>query len=146
GVGGALLLGVAADRGAGAAADLGDAQPDDLFPDLLALAGGDNHAGVGAGNPGEGADGRENLVADAVGEVFGVDVVGLLQRGGADGVGGDSVGRLKVLGVHQSSRELVFVQLQPEQDAQPHVVDAAFHRPVHRLGVVGVVVFGAGGV
>src|SRR5699024_11669074 len=46
GVGRALLFGIAADRGAGAAADLGDAQPDDLFPDLLALAGGDNHAGV----------------------------------------------------------------------------------------------------
>ena len=48
--------------------------------------------------------------------------------------------------VHQKPRELVAVSVEPEQDAQPHVVDAAVHRPVHRLGVVVVVVLGARGV
>ena len=53
---------------------------------------------------------------------------------------------LQMFGVHQQPGELVAVQLQPVKHAQPHVVDAALHGAVHGLGVVGVVVFGAGGM
>ena len=54
----------------------------------------------------------------------------------------DSESRLEMLGVHEQAGQLVAVQLQPEQNAQAHVVDSALHGPVHRLGVVGIVVLG----
>ena len=54
--------------------------------------------------------------------------------------------RLQMLGVHQQAGEFVFVHLQPEQHAQPHIVNAALHGAIHRLGVVVVVVLGSGGV
>ena len=52
----------------------------------------------------------------------------------------------EVLGVHQQAHELVTVAAEPEQDADAHVVAAAFLGAVHRLGVPLVVALGAGGV
>ena len=51
-----------------------------------------------------------------------------------------------MLGVHQEPRKFVFVQFEPEQHAQPHVVDAALHGAIHCLRVVGVVVLRPGRV
>ena len=146
GIVGALLLGVAADGGAGAAADLGDAQLQGLLADFLALAGGDDHAGVGHGDPDAGDDLLKQLVAEAVVEGGGVDVVGFFHAGHADGVGANALDRFQMLGVHEQAGKLILVPLQPEQHAQAHVVDAALHGPVHGLGVIGVVVLGSGGM
>ena len=49
-----------------------------LFPDLLVLPGGHDHAGVGHRHPDAGADLQEGVVVDAVVEFVGVDVVGVL--------------------------------------------------------------------
>ena len=65
---------------------------------------------------------------------------------GTEMVCGPAVHRLEVFRVHQQPRKFVWVALQPEQHAQPHIVDAALHGAVHRLGVIIVVVLGAGGV
>ena len=46
GVGGALLFGIAADGGTGCAADLRNAEIDNLRAHLLTLTRGDDHAGV----------------------------------------------------------------------------------------------------
>ncbi len=46
--------------------------------------------------------------------------------------------------MHQQPDEIVAVEVQPEENAAADVVDAARHRAVHRLGVVGVVMFRAG--
>ena len=51
----------------------------------------------------------------------------------------DALCRLKVLGVHQQPDKIVPVQIQPEQHAATDIVNPAVHRPVHRLGMVGVV-------
>ena len=146
GVVGALLLGVAAHAGAAAAGHLGNAQMQRPLPDGLVFPGGHNHAGVGHGHPDAGADFQEGVVVNAVVELVGVDIVGVLHPGHADGVGPHPVDSLQVLGVHQQPGELIAVQLQAEQHAQAHVVNAALHGPVHGLGVVAVVALGAGGV
>ncbi|EKC55804.1 hypothetical protein OBE_11383, partial [human gut metagenome] len=66
--------------------------------------------------------------------------------GYADGVGADAEAGFEVLGVHEQSREIVPVGVQTEQYTDAYVVDAAFHRAVHRFGVVGVVALRTGGV
>ena len=78
GVVGALLLGVAAHRGAGAAADLGDAQAQQLRAHGLGLPGRDYHAGIGHRKAYAGGDMGKDLVVDAVVELVGVDVIGPL--------------------------------------------------------------------
>ena len=72
---------------------------------------------------------------------------GLMSSAGADsghanGVRAYALGGFQMLGMHQKAHEIVTVQVQAEQDAAAHVVNAAVHRPVHGLGVVGVVGFG----
>ena len=57
-----------------------------------------------------------------------------------------AVHRFEVFRVHQQPRKFVWIALQPEQHAQPHIVDAALHGAVHRLGVVGVVMLRARGM
>ena len=66
--------------------------------------------------------------------------------GHRDGVGAHAEDGLQVLGVHEQPGKLIPVELQTEEDAQAHVVDAALHGPVMGLGVVGVVALGSGGV
>ena len=58
----------------------------------------------------------------------------------------DSHRRFQMFGMHQQADEIITVQIQPEKYADADVVNASLHRPVHRLGVIGVVVFGPGGV
>ena len=137
---GAYFLRVAPHGGAAAAADLADAQPKQLFPHTLIFPGGNDHARIGYCQTDAGGQLGEGAVVDAAVELTGVDVVGPLDPGDADGVGPDAMDGLQVLRVHQQARELVFIQLQPEQHAQAHVVDAALHGPVVGLGVVGVIV------
>lgn len=60
--------------------------------------------------------------------------------------GADAEAGFEVLGVHEQSREIVPVGVQTEQYTDAYVVDAAFHRAVHRFGVVGVVALRTGGV
>ena len=61
-------------------------------------------------------------------------------------MGADAEAGFEVLGVHEQSREIVPVGVQTEQYTDAYVVDAAFHRAVHRFGVVGVVALRTGGV
>ena len=145
-IGGTLLLLVAADGGAGAAADLRHAQRQDPLPDSLALPCGDNHARIGHGNTNQGAQLGEGIVADAVVKGAGIDIIGVLDTGDTDGMGADAVDGFQVFGVHQQARELIAVPLQSKQYAQAHIVDAALHGPVHGFRVVVIVVLGAGGV
>ena len=143
---GADLLCIAADGGAGAAGYLADAQPEQLGAHLLALAGGDDDAGVRHGEADAGGDLLKYLVRDAAVELVGIDIVGALYTRHADSVRAHAVDGLKVLCVHDEPCELVLVQLQTEQYAQTYVVDAALHSAVHRLGVIVIVVLGAGGM
>ena len=57
------------------------------LPHGLVLPGGHNHAGVRHRHPDAGADLQEGLVIDTVVELVGIDVVGVLHPGHADGVG-----------------------------------------------------------
>ena len=58
-----------------------------------------------------------------------------------------SAGQMRgTLMVWEQSREIVPVGVQTEQYTDAYVVDAAFHRAVHRFGVVGVVALRTGGV
>ena len=58
----------------------------------------------------------------------------------------DAVNSFQMLRVHDQAGELILVQLKTEQNAQAHIVDAAFHRAVHGFRVVIVVVLGACGM
>ena len=51
-----------------------------------------------------------------------------------------------MLRMHDKSREFIFVKLQPEQHAEPDIVDAALHRAVHRLGMIIVIMLRSGRV
>ena len=57
-----------------------------------------------------------------------------------------AVNCLQMLCVHEQSHQLIGIVFQPEQHAQPHIVYAALHGAVHRLGVVGVVMLRARGM
>ena len=135
------LLGVAAHARAAPTRDLADAVAQRALPHRLALARGDDHARVGHGNADERDDLLEHLVGNAVVEHVGVDIHGGLHARHADGVRAHAVDGLQMLRVHDEARELVAIALEPEQHAQAHVVDAALHRAVHRLGVPVVVAF-----
>ena len=141
-----LLLRVAADRGARRAADLRHAEIQHLAAHGFALARGNDDARVGHGDAHAGDDLGKELVGEAVVEHVGVDVVGVFDARNADGVRADAVNGFEVLRVHHQAREFILIALQPEQNAQPHVVDAAVHGAVHRLGVVVVIVLRPRGV
>ena len=146
GVVGPVILGIAAHRGTGAAADLGNAKAEQLGADRFRLTGGDDDAGVGHRKANTGRDLGKGFVVNAVIKGRRIDIVGALDPGNADGVRANAMHRLQMLRVHDQTGKLVLVHLQAEQNAQAHVVNAAFHGPVHGLSMVGVIVLGAGGV
>ena len=51
-----------------------------------------------------------------------------------------------MLGVHQESCEFIAILVQTEEYTKAHIVDAALHGAVMSLGVVGIVMLGAGGM
>ena len=57
-----------------------------------------------------------------------------------------AVNCLQMLCVHEQSHQLIGIVFQPEQHAQPHIVNAACHGTIHCLGVIVVVVFRSGGM
>ena len=118
----------------------------DTLTDLGAFAGGNDHAGIRHRHPDAGHDLLENFIRNAVVELTGVDVISGAQTGHRNGVRAHAEGGFQMLSMHQQACKLIAVQLQTEEDAQTHVIDAAFHGPVVGLGVVGVVALGAGGV
>ena len=61
-------------------------------------------------------------------------------------MGADAVDGFQVLCVHEQTGELILVALQAKQNAQTYVINTAVHGTIHGLGVVGVVVLGAGGM
>ena len=135
-----LLFLIAADRSTGSTADLRNTQTKRPLTHLLALAGGDDHAGVRHGN----ADARDNLceqlVTQAVVEYIRVNIVRALDTRHADSMRANAVYSLQMLGVHEQTGELVLVHLQTEQNTQTNVVDTAVHRAIHCFGVVVVIV------
>ena len=63
------LLGITAHGSPGSSADLRDTHLQRLFPDVLALSGGDDHAGIGHRQADAGDDLEEGLVVDAAVEL-----------------------------------------------------------------------------
>ena len=110
----ALLLTVAAHRGSGSAADLGDSKLQHLLADLLALAGGDDHAGVGNGNADAGRDLLKNIIGQAVVKGIRVNIISMLYARNTDGVRADAVHGFQVLRMHHQSGKLILVTLQSE--------------------------------
>lgn len=131
--------GVAAHGRAGAAGDLGDAELEGFGADALAFAGRHDHAGVGHGHADERDDLEEEVVGHGVLEGSRIDVVGRADARHGDRVRTDAPDGFKMLGVHEQADEVVAAEIKPEEHAETHVVDAAFHGAVVRLGVVGVV-------
>ena len=48
--------------------------------------------------------------------------------------------------MHQKSGKLIAVFIKTEKDADSHIIDAAFHCTVHRLGVIIIIMFRSGRV
>ena len=90
---------------------------------------------VGHGDADAGNDLGEGIVVDAVFEGTCVDVVSIPESWHADGVRADAESGFQMFGVHQKARKFVAVFIQAEQYAKTYIVDAAFHGPVHGLGV-----------
>jgi len=137
---------VAADAGAGAGADLGDAAVDEFVAEVGFLAGGENHAGVGHGQ----ADGRddflEGFIGYEVGESLQVNGTGRAHTGHGDGVGADAEFFFQVFGVEEHGHGFVFPVIEAVEHADAHIVDAGFLSPVHSGGVPVVIVLGSGGM
>ena len=113
-----------------------------------AMLGGIDDVGIGAlfGLSNYRYDATEHLVGHCIGEVFGIDVVGRTYAGHADGVWTHSETRFQVLGVHEQTDHIVAVVGKSKQGSYTHIVDAAQHGTVHRLGMVCPVALGACGV
>ena len=142
----ALDGGVTADAGAAATADLGNAQVKHLGAHALALAGGDDHAGVGHCQTDNGDDAAEDLVGQHVGELVEGDVLGRADARHADGVRADAELGLQVLGMHEQADEVIAVGCQAIKHADAHVVAAAQLGTIHGLGVIAVVALRARGM
>ena len=110
----AFFLTVAADGGSGSTADLGNTQLQHFFAYLLALSGGDDHAGVGNGNADAGRDLLKNIIGQAVVKGIRVNVIGMLYARNTDGVRADAVNGFQVLRMHHQSGKLILVTLQTE--------------------------------
>ena len=52
----------------------------------------------------------------------------------------DAVYGFKMLRVHQQRGELVAIPFEAEQDTDAHIVDSTLHGPVHRFGMIGIIV------
>ena len=113
---------ITAYGGAGCSGNLGNAQMQRPGPDSLAFPGGDDHAGIRHADADQGDEFFENFIGDAVVKHRRIDVVRFFDTGHADGVGPYAMDGFQMLRVHQQARELIAVQLQPEQDSQAHVI------------------------
>ena len=141
-----LFLHIAAYAGAGAAANLGNAQLQCLLADSLALTGGDNHAGIWHGHTDESDDFLKDLIADAVVKGIRINIVSLLDTRHADGMRAYPMDSLQVLCVHEDAGKFIAVHLQAEEYPQANIVYAALLGTVHGLGMVGVVMLWPGWV
>ena len=141
-----LFLKIAAYAGAGAAADLGNAQLQCLLADSLALPGGDDHAGIWHSHTDEGDDLLEDLIADAVVKGIRVDIISLLDTRHADGMWTYSMDSLQMLCVHEEAGKFIAVHLQAEEYPQAYIVNAPLLGTVHGLGMVGIVMLWPGWV
>ena len=135
-----FFLGIAAYRCTGTTADLRDAKAKQLAADFLILTGGDDHSGVRYCQTDAGCDLCKGVVVDAVVKCIRIDIVGMFYSGHADSVRANAVHCLEVFRVHEESCEFIFIHFQSEQNAKAYIVDAAFHRTVHSLGMVCIVV------
>ena len=143
---GTFLLAIASHGGSGCATDLGNAQSQQLFPDILAFPGGNNHAGIGHCDPDQSTQLCKNLVADAVIKSVGINVIRMLDPRHANRMGAHPMYRLQMLRMHQQSGKLIPIQLQTKQDAQSHIINTALHGTIHGFGMVVVVMLGTGGM
>ena len=141
-----FFLDVAADGGSGTAADLGDADFQNLLADGCRFSGRNNHAGVRNGDAEYRNDFHKNVVWNGVGKVDRVDVVCRTNSRDADRVRTDAESGFQMFRVHEHADEIVAIQVQAKQNPAADVVDAALHGAIHRLGVPGVVVFRSGGM
>lgn len=105
---------IAANAGAGSAADLADADVQRTRADFLVLAGGDDHAGVGNGNADAGRDLLKNIIGQAVVKGIRVNIISMLYARNTDGVRADAVHGFQVLRMHHQSGKLILVALQSE--------------------------------
>ena len=109
---GTLLLRISSDGGSRASADLGNAEPENLFSDRLVFPGRNDHAGVRHCDADERADFGEGFVADAALKGIRIDVVGMLDARDADGVRSDAVNGFQMLCVHQQAGKLIPIAFQ----------------------------------
>ena len=134
------------DACAGAAADLRNAEFKHCGARRLRFTRGDNQSRIRNRNTQHRDNLLEDVIRNGIGEGLRINIVGGTDARNADGVRTDALRRLQVLRMHEESDEIVTVEVETEQHAASDIVDSALHRAVHRLGVVGVVVFRTGRV
>ena len=130
---------VAAHGRARAPGNLRDADLERFGADAAAFARRHDHARVGNRKADEGDDLEEGVVGHGIREGRGIDVVRRADARNGNRVRTHAEDGFEVLGVHEEADEVVAVEVEPEEDAQTHVVDPRFHGAVVCFGVVGVV-------
>ena len=86
----------------------------DTFSCLLALPGGDNHAGIWNSNTDAGYQLGESVVVDSVFKRGGIDIIRVSKTGDTDGMWTDSERSFQMFCVHQESGKLIAVLIQSE--------------------------------
>ena len=135
-----LFLGVAANRSSGTAGNLRNSHSQKLLTHRRSLSCGYDHSGIRHCQADAGRNFCKDLIADSIIKHVRVNVVGLLHSRNTDGMRTNPMNRLKVLGMHDKSRKLIFIHLKSEKHTQTHIIDATLHGAVHSLCVISVIV------
>lgn len=92
---------------------------------------GNDHAGIRYGDADAGDDLGKGIIVNTVVKLIRINIVRMFQSGNTDRVGPYAEGCFQMLGMHQKSGKLIAVFVQTEENSKAHIVNAAFHCPVH---------------
>ena len=103
-----------------------------------------NHSCIRNCNPKTSHDFRKCIVADSIIENVRIYIVGFSDTRHTDCMRAYAAKRFHMLRVHNDSGKVIAVIIQPEQHANPHIVNSGFSRPIHSFRMIGVIAFRAG--
>ena len=116
----------------------------DSLPAGFALARRHNHSRIRHRNTDTGHDFGKSIVVDAVVKHVRINIVRSADSRNRNSMRPYAVNRFQMLGVHQQTGKFVTITFQTEQNAQSNVVNSAFHRPVHRFGMIVIIMLRPG--
>ena len=132
---------VASHAGAGAPANLGNTKMQHTFSACLAFSGGNNHACVWYSNTDAGNNFCKGIVINSIVKSICINIICMAQTRHADGMRTNPKSCLQVFCMHEESCKLIAVFVQPKEYANTHIINTAFHSPVHGFCVIVIIMF-----